>query len=717
MATVGYFDEKHLFVSNGVECKGVYSTEYTAWTNSTGWIGGDGNYQSRAELLEAFGNPTWFPFPTEVGEYKLIDTDDGEFWINVVSVHSSGGEYRSVMYWKSYNKNNGTWYPSTGEYTDEYFYIGYGENNGIYLALIRSEDDSDHVVFPCYPVQQASTLKWYLSITTWGSYGANDFRSIYNSLFYSCTYAPEGGEEEVQFYNFSKKINSTKQPSGGTAISGTFRTPFNVLNPVLQIESESDAFPYNYMSWYDDSCEITRYYWIQNKVWYPTGIIEISLEEDTLATYKSGIRNMDAFVVRSANNFNPLISDSYYATEEGVDVTYTDSISPLSSTNGFYVVAIACQDYRLGWIDYYFAKKGGVMYFICNTDDLKELINWLNFTGSTGEWADYDPFSRIVSVKYVPVAVTWVDVEEDELLPQYTGYTWLFHHTYVDEDGVTQTAYYNWILHKTISLNGATSKTLIYTMFWQNHPQYSANKKYLNYPPFTDVELKVGPFGQVRLPLNKIPQDDTDLAINVELTIDLISGLSRLNVYSNVSDNETFIYYTEDYSCVVDIPITYERYNKYSDIMQRDFSHDVGIAESVTQMLSGAAQAGVGGYAGSGGAIAQGINMIASGAVGLDKVNKKYAIDSYNMSIPNFASKVSNGNWIKMDEDWYLIQRSILISGDSPDIVGRPKNAQASLGDCSGYTLCNAASFEDENATIVEITMVNEFLNNGFYLE
>ena len=564
-----------------------------------------------------------------------------------------------------------------------------------------------------------------------GRYSSSTYKAgLYRDMFVPLTSDSEGmsllydilfgaapsSADDFYFYNHSKKVNSTKQPTVGTKISGFFREPFNLVNPVIHIEADNE-FPYNYCKWHDSANNLDRYYWIQNKAWFPNKIVQLSLEEDTLATFKTEIGSMSTFVRRSASNFNPLLTDSYYVAEQGVSIPHIDSITPFDVSNGFYVVAVACDDFKLGWINYYFAKIGGIKYFVCREADLNALIEWLNFQGSTGEWADYNPFERIVFVKYIPIPVTWVDVPEDTLLPQYTGSVFLFHHRYKDEDGAWQTAYYEWKLYKTFDLNGEFSKTLLYTMFWNHHPQYDANRKYLDYPPYTTVELKAGPFGQVNVPVNILEQSDTDCAISVEITVDLISGLSRLNLYGGTTPNNDFLFYTEDYCCAIDIPIIYNRYNKYSDVLQRDFQHDVALGQTAVQGVSAAGAAIVGGMTGNAMMTATGVALICNAALTMDKMNRQYAIDSYSMSIPNFSSKGTNGSWIKLEEDWVLIERCRLISGDAPSVVGRPINNQLTINTCSGYLICNAASFESNKAMLLEVSQINDFLNNGFYYE
>lgn len=96
----------------------------------------------------------------------------------------------------------------------------------------------------------------------------------------------------VALYNFSKRINSTKRPSGsGTTFSCAINEPGSIGKHTLTLKITSATAPdYNYAVYNG------KYYYIKdisndiNNIWY------LYLEEDDLATHKSSIGNTYAYI-------------------------------------------------------------------------------------------------------------------------------------------------------------------------------------------------------------------------------------------------------------------------------------------------------------------------------------------------------------------------------------------------------------------------------------
>ena len=503
------------------------------------------------------------------------------------------------------------------------------------------------------------------------------------------------------FYNFSKKVNSTKQPISGTEITGYFRDAYNLLNPTIIIEAENE-FPYNYVSWYDDANDLRRYYWIQNKAWMRNKLIEITLEEDMLATFKTSIGNMNAFVVRSASNFNPLITDTAWTTKNGIDLANATPVNqPFDVANGFYVVGIMEQSQ--GSANHNFARKGGVDYFACKDDELNELIEFLADKGATGEWADYRPIDRVVYLRFYPF--------NPGTPTSGTFQNALFQHEYND-GGTMREVEFTWDLHGYAGIVGTLVSGSGYVDFG-NHPDAGTDKTYLNYMPYTEMELKAGPFGRIDLSKNLIDKDNVANRLDFTVTADLISGLAKLHIYSG----QNLIYYTEDHSCTVDIAISAEFVNRYSDIQQRDFNKKQAVLQTASQAASGAgALIGAATFQNPL-LLASGVALMANAIATQERGKDQYIIDSYNMSIPQLSCRGTNGTWMKISENWRLITTYHRIAGDGGAILGRPKNDTVQISSCSGYLICNAASFEDSNAILTEIISINEYLNKGFYYE
>ncbi len=571
-----------------------------------------------------------------------------------------------------------------------------------FLALI-----SDNYIDYGYTSVSSSNFQWGRSPCTLQgntemfSYDTKG-RDNYNLL---AQYLEDYIMPELTFYNFNKKLNSTALPSNGVTITGSFKQPFDILTPSFILERRT-TLPYNYMSWYDSDTGLTRYYWIKGKVGYRNKSIQISCEIDVLATYKASILAYDAFVIRSEDQFDPLISDSLYVTKNGVDFQkITPTGTGLTSVNGFYVVAIASgldpsttPLQKQGVIK----EVGGIKYYATNSAGMTELIDWLTNTGSTGTWADYNPLSRILSIKYFPIdeSSNWVtgDSAGSAVFGHLTGgggYDSFFW----NHGG----GYFNFTGSQVGTILSATIP---------DHPQYNNNRKYLNYGPFTEMELLAGPFGEIKLDPNNIDKNNSR-QLDFHVDVDLITGLSRLRVYSD-SD---IIYQSEDYSCVVDIPLTQELVRKYSDILAMQTAYSKSEIAANAAGITGGAAVVIGAAAGNPFAIAGGIGGLSSMLATMESAKKQRALDSYNLNVPKFYTKSNLGAFMKISEVWRLNVKYYLISGDAAEVVGRPTYDKKSLSTCHGATVCDCASVSNQYATLTELKQINEFLNNGFFIE
>ena len=117
---------------------------------------------------------------------------------------------------------------------------------------------------------------------------------------------------QITLCNFSKRMNSTKQPSADVLAAGkTFndvalKELTNIDNPKLILAGAStNDYAYNYAYIHDWG----RYYHIKSADLRHLDIYHASLELDDLATYKSQILATSAYVMYSASEYNRWIRD------------------------------------------------------------------------------------------------------------------------------------------------------------------------------------------------------------------------------------------------------------------------------------------------------------------------------------------------------------------------------------------------------------------------
>lgn len=93
----------------------------------------------------------------------------------------------------------------------------------------------------------------------------------------------------ILYSNFNKKLNSTKQPEGGTQKSVALKEDTSLANPVF-ILSEYDS-SWNYCNFKG------RYYYIVDVVFASNHLYELHCATDLLATYKSEILKVDCNIL------------------------------------------------------------------------------------------------------------------------------------------------------------------------------------------------------------------------------------------------------------------------------------------------------------------------------------------------------------------------------------------------------------------------------------
>lgn len=122
----------------------------------------------------------------------------------------------------------------------------------------------------------------------------------------------------VTFYQFSKRMNSTAQPSGGTEIDVVLKVPTDIYNPTFQI-SGHDMTDFTYAKWAD------RYYYITNVSYVTNDIQSVSLSIDPLATWKEDIVNTTAFIKYATSGYDESIPDERLSTKDDVIINRTSS--------------------------------------------------------------------------------------------------------------------------------------------------------------------------------------------------------------------------------------------------------------------------------------------------------------------------------------------------------------------------------------------------------
>ena len=194
------------------------------------------------------------------------------------------------------------------------------------------------------------------------------------------------------FYNgFSKRENSTRQPTGGTQIGVVFKDAFSILGGTVKLR-----FPF-FMAIKFTAAQYDMYYYkVVDVVSITNEIVEVTLELDVLATYKDNIKRYTSLIERSPspdnivnivdNTIAPL--PGYILNEVGTSlVTSIDPVVQLITKNnkGAFAYFLDAKGFRefCGALDWVVGSEGAeyiISSKICYLDIL-------SIGGSTSEVA------------------------------------------------------------------------------------------------------------------------------------------------------------------------------------------------------------------------------------------------------------------------------------------------------------------------------------------
>lgn len=146
----------------------------------------------------------------------------------------------------------------------------------------------------------------------------------------------------ADFYNFSKRQNSTKVPSsGGTSFNITLKQPTSLNSPVFVLNNGS--FNYNYCSFNG------AYYFVSDVVSLRNDIWEVHCTKDVLATYRAQILASTAFVLYDTTA-NTEIADTRLAMNASISVSQSNTAMEELEGNGKYLLCCVGEDSTDTWV-------------------------------------------------------------------------------------------------------------------------------------------------------------------------------------------------------------------------------------------------------------------------------------------------------------------------------------------------------------------------------
>lgn len=199
--------------------------------------------------------------------------------------------------------------------------------------------------------------------------------------------------------SFSKRKNSTKQPSAGTSLTVRLKEGTSIETPTFLVTG--DKFDVVYVKAFSD-----HYYFVTDIKSVKNGLTEISCKMDALATFKSTIGSYSAFIERCDNYRNPMLPDPMVAMTNGENVYMTQVANTIFSSTGLFCLScISEKGSNAGFCSYYLMSGTtleSVAQYLCNTWPIgTDFFQWLQQTF-------LKTFESVISCIWLPVSAATV---------------------------------------------------------------------------------------------------------------------------------------------------------------------------------------------------------------------------------------------------------------------------------------------------------------------
>lgn len=461
---------------------------------------------------------------------------------------------------------------------------------------------------------------------------------------------------DATFYTFSKRINSTMQPSGGSVYSIELKAGSSAINPTIKLDVGQDGNPtaYNYAY----IAAFNRYYHIRDWRWEER-LWVADLVSDPLASFKTNIGSYTAYVSRAAATYDGDIMDAYYPAKAEITETKSDATTAPTFTHnindGCFVIGVQGDSAA--------PNGGAVTYYAVKPAAIASLTNYL-----------LDPQNYNI-----------MDIEEDLLkcifnpMQFIVSCLWFPFAMVLGSDNIEV----GWW---TITTPSASCKELSDPVYTRNlvypipkHPQAAARGNYLNMQPYSEYIINAGPWGAIPID-NKQLLDQSSLSC--VMNIDLMTGTGRLSIIGKNS-----LAYVQDHVAQIGVPVQLGQNMLNQGALFNGIGSGVGTIGSALSMHPG--------------------NMLTNGLAAI--------YDAASLSQAQPVSVSSNGS-MAFNNLFNIIGRFLTIVDEDLASRGRPLCKPKTISSLSGYILCEDADPQIP-CTSQELSQIVNYMNGGFYYE
>ena len=492
----------------------------------------------------------------------------------------------------------------------------------------------------------------------------------------------------VTLYSFTKRENSTKQPTGGgTDYSCTMIDDTSLMNPTFKLSIASNPIGKNYAY----VADFNRYYFITDirtfqNFWY------ISCTCDVLASFKTAIGTGSHYVLRSASDYDGDIEDTIYPCNTNVSTFIDYPVSdPLAWSGGHcFVLGI------VGYKDEVTSQFGAVRYYIFKDAGLKKFLQYLmdniadpndGWSGIlTTEYSEGVQKALINPIEYIKTCIC-MPFSYDQVTGNATSTVKFGYYEYNVPSGDDYKV-------KTVSQTNVCKTKEIVNIDLRDHPQAATRGSYLNCQPYTRYALHYGPWGDIDLDPMALKDDNQ---VMVETLYDLVSGVGRLIVSGNV--NTANILFNGSVKVGVDVNL--------SQVYKDALGYEAATTKTLFGSVAAGAAIGASPLSNAVADIANGLSFITAGVQDMTRLN-----------YPTVSGTGASGCFIQFHDpkNLYVISRFNEIVDENLAEIGRPLCQTKVINTLSGYILCQLADCQI-SGTQEEAQKINSYMNTGFFYE
>ena len=463
----------------------------------------------------------------------------------------------------------------------------------------------------------------------------------------------------VNFYTFSKRRNSTKQPTGtGTIIDCKLKEGTSVKNPELTISGDVFTYDYAYIG------DFHRYYFVADVISEAKGLTTYVLEEDSMASNKTEIGNTVARIEFSSTGYDDDIIDPRIDCFVTKRVSGSVESSPGFNTTGCYVMTV---------FNNTTGNSSGVSTsYMMTQSEMNKVKNWLGNDTLMQKLATYfksNPTDSIFGCIWVPfpydstlgTSVTSISIGNQD--SSDVGYS-----------------------ISAVKIAGTGIKS--HTANLAAHLRYNSGFRMVE--PYTSACLYLPGIGNIDLNMSDWRHSAN---INVSYNFEYVTG----NVSYLLFDGNGALIQTANCNVASNCPLGQISFGGNA-------SNAIGVVGGIgTAAVSASAYNVAGILSGAGSALSAGTSMV--------------------LSANTRASSISGGVGGRMSTLWpYITYTEFTIDTEDPANAnfiatkGRPVALTHAISNHSGYVKCDGASVSI-SGDAWERDQINSYLNSGFYYE